>query len=179
MRKSTIKTHERQVPFMHQPTISTMGSIMIFGPFRNQPYTTKSLFICRAPHSSDYLSATDFGEAFTSTSMGNCSALGKEIKIVKAEGKVVEYRTALKVQKVKVSLLDQQIEDHKEAGPLRVKLIISRRELRQMLLKGAVSVGDRGSPLLEREQTLQTVNIDDSGHCKGWKPILESIPEVD
>ncbi|KAI3419562.1 uncharacterized protein J3R85_013065 [Psidium guajava] len=99
--------------------------------------------------------------------MGNCLALRKEIKIVKTEGKV--------------SFLDQQIEDYKEAGPLRVKLIISRRELQQMLQKGAVSLGDRGLPLLQKEQTWQTVNSDYSSHYKGWKPkpIFESIPEVD
>ncbi|KAF8044120.1 hypothetical protein BT93_A2182 [Corymbia citriodora subsp. variegata] len=111
--------------------------------------------------------------------MGICLSLRKEIEIVKTEGEVLEHRTALKVQKAKFYFLDQQIEDYKEVGPSRVKLIISRRELQQMLQKGAVSVGDMGSPLLEREQTLQTVNIDDSGHCKGWKPILQSIPEVD
>ncbi|KAK3447060.1 uncharacterized protein LOC108957407 [Eucalyptus grandis] len=111
--------------------------------------------------------------------MGNCLALRKEIKIVKTEGKVLEYRTELKVQKAKVSFLDQRIEDYEEAGPSRVKLIISRRELQQMLQEGAVSVGDRGLLLLEREQTLQKVNIDDRGHCEGWKPILQSIPELD
>lgn len=149
--------------------------------------------------------------------MGNCFTLqGTVVGIIKKDGKVLEYRTPLRVQRVLADLEGQHAisetipvteclwqdarlvagrsyyvmppltvgkakskkkkkevrfadQQETEGGTgdsvVRVKLLIRRRELQEMLEEGAVSV--------DRNAVSQVVC--DSPY--GWKPMLKSIPE--
>ena len=64
-------------------------------------------------------------------------------------------------------------------GVLRIKLVISKQELEVMLEKGGVSVGDLASHM-KKESLKKAVVIEDenSRKCGRWKPVLDSIPEL-
>nr|GEW26779.1 hypothetical protein [Tanacetum cinerariifolium] len=64
-------------------------------------------------------------------------------------------------------------------GVVRIKLVISKQELEMMLRKGGVSVGDLVTHM-KKESTNKTVVIEDEDNGKSgrWKPILDSIPEL-
>ncbi|KAF8364913.1 hypothetical protein HHK36_033105 [Tetracentron sinense] len=65
-------------------------------------------------------------------------------------------------------------------GVVRIKVVITKRELHEMLTKGGVSVDDMISHLENRKSKagLDDCDGDDNGSFKGWRPVLESIPEV-
>ncbi|XP_030531771.1 uncharacterized protein LOC115741896 [Rhodamnia argentea] len=177
--------------------------------------------------------------------MGNCLALEeKGIKVVKTDGKVLEYKSPLRVRQVlsefaaghaisqafpatavlepdsrlrrgrvyyvfpldlsskfaetkskkKVRFADD--DDHKAAeegeeinkgggssSVVRIKVVISKRELVEMIARGGVSVGDEmiSSRLLqsqERRSTSLGGDDEDGDLSRSWKPALESIREV-
>ncbi|XP_050228613.1 uncharacterized protein LOC126677852 [Mercurialis annua] len=157
--------------------------------------------------------------------MGNCIVLQeKVIKVIKSDGKILEYKAPIKVQQVlsdfsghaiSNSLQDLQHllpetklhggsfyylvplplpsvqakkkvrfsipeEEHKqETGVVRIKLVISKQELQEILQKGGVSVNNMVSQL-QSQQKVQIVDTSDNDdNNKNWKPVLESIPEVD
>lgn len=156
--------------------------------------------------------------------MGNCLVLReKVIKIMKPDGKILEYRAPMKVYQVlaefsghaisetasvmehlrpeskllgghlyylvrlplppkkkkKVRFSDLELVDEADGEPksktttssvVRIKLVISKQQLQDMLRKGGVSVGDMVSKL--------HMDDDNVTHRQGyWKPVLESIPE--
>ncbi|KAH8504722.1 hypothetical protein H0E87_012094 [Populus deltoides] len=161
--------------------------------------------------------------------MGNCLVLqANVIKVMKPDGKILEYQAPIKVQqvlsdfsghaiadslqafqhlppdtnllggdhlyylvplqlpspqakkkKVRFSIPEEEVKDvqEKTSTVVRIKLVISKQELQEMLRKGGVSVDDMVSHL-QGQQRVQKVDISgsDSEH-KGWKPELESIPE--
>lgn len=159
--------------------------------------------------------------------MGNCLALQEKIiKVMKPDGKVLEYKAPLKVhqvlsefsgygisdtlpatqhlrkdmemvgghlyylipapppspetQKKVVRFSDPKFEADQGTGVVRIKLVITKQELKEMLQKGGVTV-DHVISQLQSGQGIKEVNkldIDDIGNCRGWKPALESIPEV-
>ncbi|GAV71704.1 DUF4228 domain-containing protein [Cephalotus follicularis] len=66
------------------------------------------------------------------------------------------------------------------SGVVRIKVVISKQELEEMLQQGGVSVDDMISQLQSRRRIQYRAidKFDNDGDCKGWKPVLESIPEV-
>ncbi|KAL6988418.1 hypothetical protein U1Q18_014168 [Sarracenia purpurea var. burkii] len=168
--------------------------------------------------------------------MGNCLVMGaKLIRVMKPDGKILEYKAPLKahqvmsdfpghaisdtlpvlgylrpdsemigghlyyllrsppalpgpaVEKKRVRFANPEIDDGGEAGNggvVRIKLVISKQELEVLLRKGGVSVvEDMVSDHLQMKQNpYQNEEVelvsDDNGSSEGWKPVLESIPEV-
>ncbi|XP_057960938.1 uncharacterized protein LOC131152967 [Malania oleifera] len=158
--------------------------------------------------------------------MGNCLVLQKKtIKIVKMDGKVLEYKAPMKVHQVlqefpghavadrlpvlrhllpdaemlsshlyyllplsmpspddekkKVRFLNTETEGGQRTAVVRIKLVISKQELKEMLRKGGASIDDITSHLQDKQNKSQIDTVDDDR--KGnrvWKPVLESIPEV-
>lgn len=159
--------------------------------------------------------------------MGNCFVVQQNVtKIIKPDGKVLEYRASMKVyqvlsefsghaisettpvsqhlgpdtklhggrlyylvplplppkkaseKKVKFSI-DPEGEAEQETKVVRIKLVISKQELQEMLGKGGVSVDDMVSRIQCQKSTdKKTDSFDYDGSYEGWKPVLESIPEV-
>ncbi|KAL2345233.1 hypothetical protein Fmac_006518 [Flemingia macrophylla] len=151
--------------------------------------------------------------------MGNCLVVQENVvKIMKADGKVLEYKTPIRVEEVliqfsghavsesltvlqylepntkllrgqlyylvplpqpspktnkKVRFADPEVQDVKKSNVVRIKVVISKQELQDMLQSGGFSVskmlslvhGDKGEDLSEDVS-------------QGWKPALESIPEL-
>jgi len=117
--------------------------------------------------------------------MGNCLVIQdrKEIKIMS----VVDGSEVLKMPspgslKVQEALTEPGVLPVKApaaavvdpAGAVRVKLVISKQELKKMLDKEGMSLDDmvslmRKDAAIDREQQQEC--------CGGWRPALESIPE--
>ena len=98
--------------------------------------------------------------------MGNCLVIQdrKEIKIMSMDGSQV-LPDVFPV-KAPASVVDP--------GAARVKLVISKQELKKMLDKEGMSLDDmvslmRKDAAIDREQQQEC--------CGGWRPALESIPE--
>ena len=110
--------------------------------------------------------------------MGNCLVIQdrKEIKIMSMGGGGGEV---LKMPSPPGSLskaADDVIVDADAAAAgaaavVRVKLVISKQELKKMLDREGVSLDDVVSSLVLRNRELEEVC------CGGWWPALESIPE--
>ncbi|KAI5664740.1 hypothetical protein M9H77_24063 [Catharanthus roseus] len=66
-----------------------------------------------------------------------------------------------------------------ETGVVRIKLVISKQELKAMLQKGGVTVSNMIPELQNEEITngVDSFRADDKMTSTGWKPMLESIPE--
>ncbi|KAJ9184484.1 hypothetical protein P3X46_004204 [Hevea brasiliensis] len=154
--------------------------------------------------------------------MGNCLVLQEKlIKVMKPDGKILEYKAPIRVQQVlsdfsghaisdslqafqhllpdtkllggnlyylvplplpspkakkKVRFSIPEDEDKKENRVVRIKLVISKQELQEMLQTEGVSVDSMISQLQD-QQRVETV---DTSEDKGYrKPVLESIPEID
>lgn len=73
---------------------------------------------------------------------------------------------------------DQKI----NSGVVRIKVVISKQELELMLRKGVLSVNEMVSELHNKQSANAVDKMDYSDHgngiCKGWKPVLQSIPEI-
>ncbi|KAI3434022.1 uncharacterized protein J3R85_007002 [Psidium guajava] len=178
--------------------------------------------------------------------MGNCLVLEeKVIKIVKTDGKVLEYKSPMRVRQVlsefaaghaisqafpatEVLEPDSRLlrgrvyyifpldpssrfaktknkkkevrfadgDDHKAAedgeaiikgggssSVVRIKVVISKRELVEMIERGGVSVGDEMiSSQLFQSQEIRSTSLggddEDGDLSRSWKPALESIREV-
>ncbi|XP_010271647.1 PREDICTED: uncharacterized protein LOC104607668 [Nelumbo nucifera] len=157
--------------------------------------------------------------------MGNCLLLPEEsIKVMKTDGKVLEYKPPLKVHQVLSEFAGHSISDtlpvvrhlapqidmlsgrlyyllppplpstqfvrkvpmvssnsptaepRQRTGVVRIKLVITKQELREMLAKGGISVNEIVAHLQSRQSKAGVVD-DNSESCKGWRPVLESIPE--
>jgi len=158
----------------------------------------------------------------------------KTIKVVKTDGKVLEYRAPIKAHQVLSDFAGHALSDTlpvvrhlqpeagltggglyyllpfpvpppageqkkrvrfacpkeeekgEESGVVRIKLVITKKELELMLRKGAFSVDDHILSQLQKKENTDNqdckVDEDDDGDgnrsSKGWKPMLESIPEV-
>lgn len=140
--------------------------------------------------------------------MGNCLVYEeKVVQVMKStDGRIYKYKAPIRVHQVLsdfsghvlsesltgICHLQQHVkllcgnlyylvpsppkEEEEGTGIVRIKLIISKTELQELLQKGGVSIKDMVS------QIKGTKHVDDnfaSDNCKGWRPQLESIPELD
>ncbi|XP_054804280.1 uncharacterized protein LOC129307368 [Prosopis cineraria] len=155
--------------------------------------------------------------------MGNCLVLQENIvKIVKTDGKVLEYKAPIKVHQVltqfsgheiseslpvvrhlqpstkllrgqlyylvppapkaaakKVRFANPEVEsEEEESRVVRIKVVISKKELQNMLCKGGISINNI-LPLVRDENGEDHDGEDKTDYgCQEWKPALETIPEV-
>ncbi|KAK9156757.1 hypothetical protein Scep_003331 [Stephania cephalantha] len=136
----------------------------------------------------------------------------KVIRVMKTDGNVVEYRAPLRVHEVLSEFPGHAISHtlkaskcldphtnmhtghlyHLRRSPtpssidntafVRVKVVITKQELKEMLAKGGLLVDEKMFQIENRESRGGIV-IDDHGdddvfeRCKAWKPVLQSIPE--
>jgi len=129
--------------------------------------------------------------------MGNCLVLQQinVVKIMKTNGKILEYKTQtpIKVEDVlpslpsssspkerkKVRFADPEVQDVQKSSAVRIKLVISKQKLQEMLDNGGISV-EKMLSLVHGENGMDGEDLckksDDA--CVGWKPVLQSIPEV-
>lgn len=131
--------------------------------------------------------------------MGNCLVLQQinVVKILKTNGKILEYKTQtpIKAEKVlpsppspspsspkgrkKVRFADPEVQDVQKNSAVRIKLVISKQKLQEMLDNGGISV-EKMLSLVHGENGMDGEDLckksDDA--CAGWKPVLQSIPEV-
>lgn len=155
--------------------------------------------------------------------MGNCLVLEhKMIKIMKMDGKILEYKAPLQVHQVLSEFADHAISDElpvhrhlpsntkmqrgrlyyllppplpssnidgevsnesnpmvepdQETGVVRIKMVITKQELKELLAKGGLSVDQLISQLQNKPST-DGVAGDANERYRGWKPALKSIPE--
>ncbi|KAJ1394509.1 hypothetical protein SESBI_34085 [Sesbania bispinosa] len=162
--------------------------------------------------------------------MGNCLVLQENVvRIMKTDGKILEYKTPIKVEQVlidfsghavsdsqpvqrhlqpntkllcgqlyylvplpppspkarkKVRFAEPEVQDVQKSSVVRIKLVISKQELQDMLHSGGISVnkmlslvqGEKGIDSDSDSEDLSQRSDDDVS--QGWKPELESIPEV-
>ncbi|KAM1196895.1 hypothetical protein ACFX2I_008561 [Malus domestica] len=74
-----------------------------------------------------------------------------------------------------------EAEPEQETKVVRIKLVIRKQELQEMLIKGGVAVLDEMVSRLQSEKGVEksnTSSFNDDGKCEGWKPVLQSIPEL-
>ncbi|XP_041019822.1 uncharacterized protein LOC121261479 [Juglans microcarpa x Juglans regia] len=65
-----------------------------------------------------------------------------------------------------------------ESGVVRIKLIITKKELLEILEKGVDSVGEKVSQLQSKSCIGGAGEYTGDENCRGWMPDLESIPEA-
>ncbi|KAG4396485.1 hypothetical protein AAZX31_19G180700 [Glycine max] len=154
--------------------------------------------------------------------MGNCLVLQENVvKIVKTDGKVLEYKTPIKVEEVliqfsghavsesltvlrhlephtkllrgqlyylvplppspktnkKVRFAEPEVQDVHKSNVVRIKVVISKQQLQNMLQNGGFSVSKMLS-LVHEEKGTEDLSQKSEDVSQGWKPALESIPEV-
>ncbi|CAN6374106.1 unnamed protein product [Urochloa humidicola] len=120
--------------------------------------------------------------------MGNCLVIQdrKEIKVMSiVDGsEVLKMPSSSSLKKVHGALADESLTSGIPAvkapaaavdpsGAVRVKLVISKQELKKMLDKEGMSLDDMVS-LMRKEQASDREREE---CCGGWRPALESIPE--
>uniref|UniRef100_A0A0A9CUF3 Uncharacterized protein n=1 Tax=Arundo donax TaxID=35708 RepID=A0A0A9CUF3_ARUDO len=120
--------------------------------------------------------------------MGNCLVIQdrKEIKIMRVDGsKVLKMPPPSSLKQAQESLAVTSLPSHVTSGVLpvkapaavadpgavRVKLVISKQELKKMLDNEGMSLDDMVS--LMRKEAIDH----ESEWCGAWRPALESIPE--
>ncbi|KAK7378799.1 hypothetical protein VNO80_04247 [Phaseolus coccineus] len=156
--------------------------------------------------------------------MGNCLVVQENVvKIMKKDGKILEYKTPIKVEEVlvqfsghavsesltvlrylepqtklvegqlyylvplpppppspktnkKVRFADPEVQDLQKSNVVRIKVVISKQELQNMLQNGGFSVSNMLS--LAHDDKGEDLSQKNEDVSEGWKPALESIPEV-
>ncbi|XP_022036496.1 uncharacterized protein LOC110938528 [Helianthus annuus] len=126
--------------------------------------------------------------------MGNC--IIRQKKIMQTGQEVSEHKESMKVQRViggrtyypvphQEDSTDLNKDPESEAetedgnGIVRIKLVITKQELEVMLTKGGVSVSDLVSHMKkDRSSEAVVVEDEDNRSCGRWKPVLDSIPEL-
>ncbi|KAL6005310.1 hypothetical protein ACLOJK_005874 [Asimina triloba] len=66
---------------------------------------------------------------------------------------------------------------HGSSRVVRIKLVVTKKELREMLRKGGVSADEMIASVMKRPEAADSAEDHASDGYRGWKPILESIPE--
>lgn len=146
--------------------------------------------------------------------MGNCLVRQQKIiKIIRDDGKELEYKAPIKVHEVlsyfsghamfgttpenrilqpdtelvggetyylrPLSL--QTVRRRKGSAVVRVKVVMSKQELKELLARNGVSVCEVVSQLQDKGRVKEVdmfCGDGDHENCKGWKPVLESIAEA-
>ncbi|KAK4345795.1 hypothetical protein RND71_035971 [Anisodus tanguticus] len=128
--------------------------------------------------------------------MGNCIVLLQNDK-----KKVLEYKAPMKVHHEvspllpepqtkhvkKVRFADEVVKESSKGSSevVRIKVVISKQELQVLLSEGGLTVDDGMVQFpLKKEQSsiISEINssfTDNDNDCIGWKPVLDSIPELD
>ncbi|KAK8350940.1 hypothetical protein V6Z12_A05G000200 [Gossypium hirsutum] len=136
--------------------------------------------------------------------MGNCLVVEeKVIGIMEPDGKILEYQALVKVEQLisgqlyyliplpspskkhkkrKVRFSNPEVNDDQVRSPnvVRIKLIISKQELQELLQNGGVSAQDIASHNIQSKQTTNGIiapDVDDDS-CRVSKPVLQTIAEV-
>ncbi|KAF8641863.1 hypothetical protein HU200_067566 [Digitaria exilis] len=114
--------------------------------------------------------------------MGNCLVIQdrKEIKIMSVVdgGEVLKMPSPCSLQDALAEPLPSVLPVKApvaavvDPGAVRVKLVISKQELKKMLDKEGMSLDDMVS-LMHKE----AIDREQEECCGGWRPALESIPE--
>ncbi|KAL1822546.1 hypothetical protein ACET3Z_009324 [Daucus carota] len=123
----------------------------------------------------------------------------RSIKVMKADGEILEYQAPMKVHQLLAEYAGHAVSktmpvvkplqpdddmlsvmSKKSAGVLRIKLVIRKDELELMLRKGGDSVSDMVYQIqkIQRAKTVDKLDREGPENCKSWKPVLQSIPEV-
>lgn len=97
--------------------------------------------------------------------MGNCLALQRSRS--KAEAERVGAGSGEEKER-------EEEEEEEEEGVIRIKLVLSRQEVEEMLRQGGISRGGMMS-LLQREVSKNCST--EKRRSSEWKPALERIPE--
>lgn len=71
---------------------------------------------------------------------------------------------------------NQIMETGNAVGVVRVKLVITKRQLKDMLSKGGIAPDDTLSILLRKQSRKHSASSDEERPME-WRPTLESIPE--
>ncbi|KAK5782544.1 hypothetical protein PVK06_037048 [Gossypium arboreum] len=87
-----------------------------------------------------------------------------------------------KGKKKKARFSNPEVNDDQVRSPnvVRIKLIISKQELQELLQNGGVSAQDIASHNIQSKQTTNGIiapDVDDDS-CRGSKPVLQTIAEV-
>ncbi|CAN0847043.1 Uncharacterized protein At1g66480 [Linum grandiflorum] len=82
---------------------------------------------------------------------------------------------AVKVKKQSIKM-EEESEEKSGGGVVRIKLVISKQELEELLKRGGVSMRDMVSHLQGQQQQKEE---EEEENDDDWKPSLESIPELD
>ncbi|KAF5737446.1 hypothetical protein HS088_TW13G00327 [Tripterygium wilfordii] len=81
-------------------------------------------------------------------------------------------------KKKKVRFSNPEKEDGQGSSVVRIKIIISKQELQEMLQKEGVSVDNMLSHLQVQEKVSEVDRSSEDDNSNRWKPALESIAEV-
>ncbi|KAI3514238.1 hypothetical protein L1887_12557 [Cichorium endivia] len=121
--------------------------------------------------------------------MGNC--IIRQNKYMQADWEISKPNEPMKVHPVLPDVLPVGVqmyypvaipvikaESEGDNGVMRIKVVISKQELEVMLRKGGVSVGDLVSHM--KKERCDGIDDDEEDHrnCGRWKPVLDSIPEL-
>jgi hypothetical protein len=119
--------------------------------------------------------------------MGNCLVIQdrKEMKIMSVDDGSSQFLRVPSPSRLMMKVHDDSLGEplpaasvlqvKAPAGTVRVKLVISKRELKKMLDKEGMSLGDVVS-LMRKEASDRE---QEEYCCGGWRPALESIPEAE
>ncbi|XP_061366770.1 uncharacterized protein LOC133309919 [Gastrolobium bilobum] len=79
----------------------------------------------------------------------------------------------------KVRFANPEVQGVQKSNVVRIKLVISKQELQDMLQNGGFSV-DKMLSLVHGEKGIDGEDLSQKSDdvSQGWKPVLESIPEV-
>ncbi|XP_059295320.1 uncharacterized protein LOC132048630 [Lycium ferocissimum] len=130
--------------------------------------------------------------------MGNCIVIVQNDK-----KKVLEYKAPMKVPEVspllpepqtkhakkKVRFSDEVVKESSKgcSEVVRIKVVITKQELQDLLNEGGLRLDDGmfQYPLQKEQSSIDEINNSssftdiDTNDCIGWKPALDSIPELD
>ncbi|XP_062197634.1 uncharacterized protein LOC133900492 [Phragmites australis] len=103
--------------------------------------------------------------------MGNCLVIQDRKEIKQLQGALAEPPPGHGISGVLPAAMAPTAVD--DPGAVRVKLVVSKQELKKMLDKEGMSLDDVVT-LMRKEANARD---SDQGCCGGWRPALESIPE--
>ncbi|KAL4571593.1 hypothetical protein LXL04_018356 [Taraxacum kok-saghyz] len=117
--------------------------------------------------------------------MGNC--IIRQNKVMEADWEISKCKEPMIIHQDVLPIGDQmytpvaipviKAESEGDNGVVRIKVVISKQELEVMLKKGGLSVCDLVSHM-KKERCDEIDDDEDDRNCGRWKPVLDSIPEL-